>query len=50
MGINKFSDMTDEEFFSYYNLNQPQDCSATNRNAVKLDLPVKDTPSFWDWR
>lgn len=48
-GINKFSDMTDEEFLEYYNLNAmaEQECSATS--SYKLDLPTK-IPDSIDWR
>lgn len=52
-GLNKFSDMTDEEFMAYYRMNkdtvrEDQHCSAT-MGPVKDQTQVK-IPSSWDWR
>lgn len=48
-GINKFSDMTDEEFSAHYHLQDTteQKCSATT--SVREE-PLKDVPSSFDWR
>ena len=55
-GISAFTDLTDEEFMAYYNINQAgfgedQHCSATdNRMSVeKREIPLEHAPAF-DWR
>lgn len=49
-GINQFSDLTNEEFRSFYHLvGDVQHCSATDRNTTKHE-PLRDVPSNWDWR
>jgi cathepsin H len=51
-GINSYSDMTDEEFNSYFNIvSDPQACSATNQN-MKVDkkFALQDIPTHFDWR
>ena len=49
MGIGKFSDITDEEFFEKYGLNADQDCSATEHNILLLPK-YEDYPTNYDWR
>lgn len=54
-GINRYSDMTHEEFRKYYHIvGENQECSATYR-ATPTDVDtaqsiLKDVPSYWDWR
>lgn len=47
-GINPFSDMTEQEFFSYYNLKAEQHCSATQ--TTQLASKIGSLPTAWDWR
>jgi cathepsin L len=53
-GLNEYSDMSDLEFFQYFNIvGDDQQCSATHesaKNAKPLELPLKDVPAHWDWR
>jgi cathepsin H len=53
-GINAYSDMTEEEFFLHFHLNNKgdeQNCSATDkRQSVNKKVKVEDIPSTWDWR
>jgi len=53
-GLNEYSDMSDTEFFDYFNIvGDAQECSATHeaaKNAKPLELPLKDVPAHWDWR
>ena len=50
-GINEYSDMTDEEFFDYFNIvNAPQNCSATHTQRVEKKFKLEEIPTFWDWR
>lgn len=51
-GLNKFSDMTEEEFMDYYKMNkdtirEEQHCSAT-QGPVK-DQSQVNIPDSWDW-
>jgi hypothetical protein len=49
-GINAFSDMTESEFFDYYNLvNAEQKCSATTHRS-ELSKRLEDMPANFDWR
>ncbi|CDW81400.1 cathepsin h [Stylonychia lemnae] len=50
-GLNPFSDMTEEEFVSYYNINAQaeQNCSATKRSEIP-QLMGDGIPEQWDWR
>lgn len=52
-GLNKFSDLTDEEFTAYFKLDktklrEDQHCSAT-KGPIK-DISQVDIPAAWDWR
>jgi len=49
-GLNPFSDMTEEEFFEYYNINAQaeQNCSATKRTSIAKTM--ESIPDSWDWR
>jgi hypothetical protein len=51
--VNNFADLTDDEFFAYFNLKDAQaDCSATHPK-VRADgerFPLEDIPQHWDWR
>lgn len=47
-GINAFSDMTEQEFFDYYNLRAEQHCSATTTTQLAKNLEA--LPTSWDWR
>jgi cathepsin H len=49
MGINEYSDMTDEEFFNYFKLDNmaPQQCSATGSGT---QYNVNEIPAEFDWR
>lgn len=50
MGVNQFSDMSDEEFDQKV-LMAPQDCSATHRSGIKANLSdVPNLPASMDWR
>jgi len=54
-GINKFSDMTHEEFMAYYMMregpSESQHCSATSeRSEVEKNVNLEDIPATWDWR
>jgi cathepsin H len=46
-GINKFTDMTSEEWKQHVGLMAPQDCSATNRRSPVSNV---DPPKSMDWR
>jgi len=49
-GINAFSDMTESEFFDYYNLvNAEQKCSATTPRS-ELSKRLENIPDNFDWR
>ena len=52
-GLNKFSDMSHEEFMAYYHLsmtpNAEQHCSATTQEVEKK-VKFEDMPENWDWR
>jgi cathepsin H len=54
MGLNKFSDMTEQEFKNYFNLNKntlrtEQHCSATDkRQSVRRKVGEPD--ASFDWR
>mmetsp|Transcript_30722 Transcript_30722/g.30247 ORF Transcript_30722/g.30247 Transcript_30722/m.30247 type:complete len:200 (+) Transcript_30722:41-640(+) len=45
-GINKFSDWSEEEFFEFYGLNAPQNCSAT---ASPKKVYNAAYPKSFDW-
>lgn len=52
-GINSYTDMTHDEFRSYYHLvGDNQECSATYRPAAaqSVESILRDMPSHWDWR
>lgn len=54
-GINKFSDMSDQEFKDYYKikalLKEDQHCSATKKgDTSEKPKPPKPAPASWDWR
>jgi len=53
-GINKFSDMTHEEFADYFHLDdisEEQHCSATEgRQSIKKNVDEGMMPRAWDWR
>lgn len=49
MGINQFSDMTDEEFSAAI-LMDPQDCSATSSGSGLRAPAAADLPARVDWR
>jgi len=50
MGINQFSDLSDEEFEANM-LMKPQDCSATRAGGLFAQAPsAVDLPSHMDWR
>lgn len=49
MGVNQFSDMSDDEFKKRV-LMTPQDCSATRGAARSAPLPARDLPEHVDWR
>ena len=46
-GLNEYSDMTWSEFKTHFNLDAPQNCSATN--TVRI-TPSNDLPKSVDWR
>lgn len=46
MGVNAYSDLTWEEFKKYFNLDAPQECSATNRKEVNFGGQLPDSV---DW-
>jgi len=52
VGINDYSEFTNDEFMSYYNLQVPQqDCSATHTPSKNLkNLLAVEVPDTWDWR
>lgn len=49
MGINEYSDMTDEEFFKYFRMDTrtPQSCSATASTPIAYNSKA---PISFDWR
>ena len=47
-GINKFSDLTDDEFNRYY-LGASQNCSATLHSNIPFKRRL-EVPDSWDWR
>ena len=54
-GLNKFSDMSHEEFMAYFRMsttpNEEQHCSATHeRQEVEKKVAFEDMPESWDWR
>ena len=54
-GLNKFSDMSHEEFMAYFKMsetyNEEQHCSATHeRQEVEKNVDPADMPENWDWR
>lgn len=54
-GINRYSDLTEEEFFEHFRLQDgvkaPQDCSATRGDGMSVaHSKFGDVPSSWDWR
>ena len=50
-GISPFTDMTEEEFFQYFNIvNAPQNCSATHNQRVEKNFKLEEIPTYWDWR
>jgi cathepsin H len=54
-GLNQFSDMSHEEFMSYFHMsetpNEEQNCSATHeRQEVDKKVKFEDIPEHWDWR
>jgi len=52
LGVNSYTDFTDEEFTSYFNLGAPQnECSATHKGSYLKDkVNLQDLPAFFDWR
>jgi cathepsin H len=48
MGINEFSDMSDESFNRAFLIQDPQNCSATHSYSERLTSV--EIPESWDWR
>lgn len=51
-GLNEYSDMTEQEFFDYFNLRAEQNCSATVRPTatVNIEERLRGVASAWNWR
>jgi hypothetical protein len=53
-GLNEFSDMTDQEFSQYFNINSGAKiynaAKESNKKSKPLELPYRDVPADWDWR
>jgi len=50
--VNKFTDLTWDEFKHYYLMKGGQNCSATSVNGPEIlaKKPRADPPKWWDWR
>jgi len=49
-GVNKFSDLTWDEFRYFYLMKSGQTCSATSINGPEFVSKVEAPPAFFDWR
>jgi cathepsin H len=51
-GLNEYSDMTEAEFFDYFNIKAEQNCSATIRPKASenVEATLRGVPQAWNWR
>lgn len=51
-GLNEYSDMTETEFFDYFNIRAEQNCSATTRPQASQNIEeiLRGVPNSWNWK